>query len=69
MTDEQENKYPWKDLLKKRRVIHHLLLMIPGGVAYLLLPMFLSAEPILLAVLWRTCAIYVIIVFLLMVNG
>ena len=69
MTNEQEVKYPWKALLKKRRVIHHLLLMIPGCVAYLLLPILFSADPLLLSILSRTCAIYVIVAFLLMANG
>ena len=69
MTNEQEVKYPWKALLKKRRVIHHLLLMIPGCVAYLLLPILFSADPLLLSILSRTCSIYVIVAFLLMANG
>lgn len=69
MAKEQEEVNSLKSFLHKRRLIHYLLMMIPGCVIYFVLPILLSADPILLTLLGRACIIYVIVCILLMLNG
>ncbi|MBQ8521289.1 MAG: mechanosensitive ion channel [Bacteroides sp.] len=62
-------KRRWSRLLIKRKVLHHLLHILPGIFLFLLLPLAFVEAPKLLAFAQRICIIYIIYSVLLTLNG
>ncbi len=62
-------KKRWSHLLIKRKVLHHLLHILPGIFLFLLLPLAFVEAPKLLAFAQRICIIYIIYSVLLTLNG
>ena len=61
--------YFWDTLLIKRRVIHNLVHAIPGILVYTLLPMAFIRGKELLLISQKVCAVYIVFVLLLAING
>ena len=59
----------WNTLLMKRKVIHHLIHILPGLLLYYLLPLAFVRDVDLLVVTQRIAVLYIIIEILLTVNG
>ena len=62
-------KKRWSHLLIKRKVLHHLLHILPGLFLFLLLPLAFVQAPKLLAFAQRLCVVYIIYSVLLTLNG
>ncbi len=62
-------KRHWSRLLIKRKVLHHLLHILPGIFLFLLLPLAFVQAPKLLAFAQRICVVYIIYSVLLTFNG
>lgn len=65
----EKSHYFWDTLLIKRRVIHNLVHAIPGILVYALLPMAFIRGKELLLISQKVCAIYIVFVLLLAING
>ena len=65
----EKSHYFWDTLLIKRRVIHNLVHAIPGILVYTLLPMALIRGKELLLISQKVCAVYIVFVLLLAING
>ncbi|RHJ87707.1 mechanosensitive ion channel family protein [Parabacteroides sp. AM08-6] len=65
----QHTHYQWDTLLIKRKVIHNLVHTIPGILVYALLPMAFIRGKGLLAISQKICAVYIVFVLLLAING
>lgn len=65
------NKKPhrWNTLIVKRRLIHHLIHIIPGVLIYLLLPIAFVHGKTLLYISQKICLVYIIYVVLLALNS
>lgn len=59
----------WNTLLVERKVIHHLLHVVPGVLIYALLPVAFVKGKGLLDFSQRMCAIYIIVALLLTLNS
>lgn len=59
----------WNTLLVERKVIHHLLHVVPGVLIYALLPVAFVRGKGLLDFSQRMCAIYIIVALLLTLNS
>lgn len=59
----------WNTLLVERKVIHHLLHVVPGVLIYVLLPVAFVRGKGLLDFSQRMCAIYIIVALLLTLNS
>ena len=53
----------------KRRVIHHLIHILPGILIYYLLPMAFVRGKDMLEFSQKVCAVYIIVAVLLTING
>ena len=65
----EKSHYFWDTLLIKRRVIHNLVHAIPGILVYTLLPMAFIRGKELLLLSQKVCAVYIVFVLLLAING
>ena len=65
----EKSHYFWDTLLIKRRVIHNLVHAIPGILVYTLLPMAFIRGKELLLISQKVCAVYIVFVQLLAING
>ena len=65
----KHSPHVWNTLLMKRRVFHNLIHTIPGILIYALLPMAFVRGKELLLISQKICAIYIIMSFLLALNG
>ena len=61
--------HQWNTLLMKRKVFHHLIHTIPAFLVYSLLPMAFMRGKELLLISQKICAVYIVIVLLLAING
>lgn len=65
----QHTHYQWDSLLLKRKVVHHLVHTIPGILVYALLPLAFIRGKGLLLLSQKICAVYIVFVLLLAING
>ena len=65
----EKSHYFWDTLLIKRRVIHNLVHAIPGILVYTLLSMAFIRGKELLLISQKVCAVYIVFVLLLAING
>ena len=65
----EKSHYFWDTLLIKRRVVHNLVHAIPGILVYALLPMAFIRGKELLLLSQKVCAVYIVFVLLLAING
>lgn len=65
----EKSHYFWDTLLIKRRVIHNLVHAIPGILVYALLPTAFIRGKELLLISQKVCAVYIVFVLLLAING
>lgn len=65
----EKSHYFWDTLLIKRKVIHNLVHAIPGILVYALLPMAFIRGKELLLISQKVCAVYIVFVLLLAING
>ena len=65
----EKSHYFWDTLLIKRKVIHNLVHAIPGILVYTLLPMAFIRGKELLLISQKVCAVYIVFVLLLAING
>ena len=56
----------WNTLLVERKVVHHLLHVVPGVIIYLLLPLAFVKGKGMLDFSQRVCAVYIIAAILLL---
>lgn len=59
----------WSNFLLKRKVIHHLLHILPGLLVYFLLPLAFVRDKGILDFTQRICVVYIIFALLLTVNA
>ncbi len=59
----------WNTLLMKRKVVHHLIHILPGILVYFLLPLAFVRGKAILDFSQKLCAVYIIAALLLTVNG
>lgn len=65
----EKSHYFWDTLLLKRKVVHNLVHAIPGIIVYVLLPMAFVRGKELLLISEKVCAVYIVFVLLLSING
>ncbi|KKB50501.1 mechanosensitive ion channel family protein [Parabacteroides gordonii] len=65
----EKSRFFWDSLLIKRKVVHNLVHAIPGIIVYALLPMAFIRGKELLLISQKICAVYIVIVLLLAING
>lgn len=65
----EKSRYFWDSLLLKRKVVQNLVHAIPGIIVYVLLPMTFVRGKELLLISQKICAVYIIFVLLLAING
>lgn len=65
----RRSPHQWNTLLMKRRVIHHLIHILPGILIYYLLPMAFVCGKEMLEFSQKVCAVYIIVAVLLTING
>ena len=65
----QHTHYQWDSLLLKRKVVHDLVHTIPGILVYALLPLAFIRGKGLLLLSQKICAVYIVFVLLLAING
>ena len=61
--------HQWNTLLMKRRVVHHLIHILPGILVYFLLPLAFVRGKEILDFSQRICAVYIIAAILFTING
>ena len=61
----RRSPHQWNTLLMKRRVIHHLIHILPGILIYYLLPMAFVRGKEMLEFSQKVCAVYIIVAVLL----
>lgn len=59
----------WNTLLMKRRVVHHLIHILPGVLVYFLLPLAFVRGKEILDFSQKICAVYIIAAILFTING
>ena len=65
----EKSHYFWDTLLIKRKVVHNLVHAIPGIIVYALPPMAFIRGKELLLISQKVCAVYIVFVLLLAING
>lgn len=65
----EKSHYYWDTLLIRRKVIHNLVHAIPGILVYALLPVAFIRGKELLLISQKACAVYIVFVLLLAING
>lgn len=66
-TDKSPHK--WNTLIVKRKLIHHLIHIVPGVLIYLLLPLAFVHGKTLLYISQKICTVYIIFALLLALNS
>ncbi len=61
--------HQWNTLLMKRRVVHHLIHILPGILVYFLLPLAFVRGKEILDFSLKICAVYIIAAILFTING
>lgn len=61
--------HQWNTLLMKRRVVHHLIYILPGVLVYFLLPLAFVRGKEILDFSQKICAVYIIAAILFTING
>ena len=61
--------HQWNTLLMKRRVVHHLIHILPGILVYFLLPLAFVRGKEILDFSQKICAVYIIAAILFSING
>lgn len=61
--------HQWNTLLMKRRVVHHLIHILPGVLVYFLLPLAFVRGKEILDFSQKICAVYIIADILFTING
>ena len=61
--------YQWNTLLMKRKVVHHLIHVLPGILVYFLLPLAFVRGKEILEFSQKICAVYIIAAILFTING
>ena len=61
--------HQWNTLLMKRRVVHHLIHILPGVLVYFLLPLAFVRGKQILDFSQKICAVYIIAAILFTING
>ena len=61
--------HQWNTLLMKRRVVHHLIHILPGILVYFLLPLAFVRGKEILDFSQTICAVYIIAAILFTING
>ena len=61
--------HQWNTLLMKRRVVHHLIHILPGVLVYFLLPLAFVRGKEILDFSQKICAVYIIAAILFTING
>lgn len=61
--------HQWNTLLMKRKVVHHLIHVLPGILVYFLLPLAFVRGKEILEFSQKICAVYVIAAILFTING
>lgn len=61
--------HQWNTLLMKRRVVHHLIHILPGILVYFLLPLAFVRGKEILYFSQKICAVYIIAAILFTING
>ena len=61
--------HQWNTLLMKRRVVHHLIYILPGILVYFLLPLAFVRGKEILDFSQKICAVYIIAAILFTING
>ena len=61
--------HQWNTLLMKRRVVHHLIHILPGILVYFLLPLAFVRGIEILDFSQKICAVYIIAAILFTING
>ena len=61
--------HQWNTLLMKRRVVHHLIHILPGILVYFLLPLAFVRGKEILEFSQKICAVYIIAAILFTING
>ena len=61
--------HQWNTLLMKRRVVHHLIHILPGVLVYFLLPLAFVRGKEILDFSQKICALYIIAAILFTING
>lgn len=65
----QHTRFQWDTLMVKRKVVHNLVHTIPAILVYALLPMAFIKGKWLLMFSQKVCAVYIVFVLLLAING
>lgn len=61
--------HQWNTLLMKRKVVHHLIHILPGILVYYLLPLAFVRGKEILEFSQKICAVYIIVAILFTING
>ena len=61
--------HQWNTLLMKRKVVHHLIHVLPGILVYFLLPLAFVRGKEILDFSLKICAVYIIAAILFTING
>lgn len=61
--------HQWNTLLMKRKVVHHLIHILPGILVYFLLPLAFVRGKEILEFSQKICAVYIIAAILFTING
>lgn len=61
--------HKWNTLLMKRKVIHHLIHILPGILIYFLLPLAFVRGKEMLDISQKICVVYIFAAILLTING
>ena len=61
--------HQWNTLLMKRKVVHHLIHVLPGILVYFLLPVAFVRGQEILEFSQKICAVYIIAAILFTING
>ena len=65
----RRSPHKWNTLLMKRKVVHHLIHILPGVLIYFLLPLAFVRGKEMLDLSQKICIVYIIAAILLTVNG
>nr|WP_302829421.1 mechanosensitive ion channel domain-containing protein [uncultured Bacteroides sp.] len=65
----KRSPHKWNTLLMKRKVIHHLIHILPGVLVYYLLPLAFVRGKEMLEFSQKVCMVYIIAAVLLTING
>lgn len=65
----RQSPHKWNTLLMKRKVVHHLIHILPGILIYFLLPLAFVKGREMLELWQKLCMVYIIMAVLLTING